>query len=129
MKKLSFNTIALLAIAVIAIFSSCKKDSDGSPDYKAGTPATSIGIKPDSGSGGAVLTLTGTGLGQMRSIVFDNKNVPAPFQSTLNTEENIIFRVPDTAYGGPQNIIFTNVDGKVLKVPFRVLAYPVVSTV
>jgi hypothetical protein len=47
----------------------------------------------------------------------------------LNTEENIIFRVPDTAYGGAQNIIFTNVDGKTLKVPFRVLAYPVVSTV
>jgi hypothetical protein len=66
---------------------------------------------------------------QMRSIVFDNKNVPAPFQSTLNTEENIIFRVPDTAYGGPQNIIFTNADGKTLKVPFRVLAYPVSSIV
>ena len=64
----------------------------------------------------------------MRSIVFSTKNVPAPFISTLNTEEAIIFRVPDTAYGGPQNIIFTNVDGKTLSVPFRVLAYPVVST-
>jgi hypothetical protein len=129
MKKISLNTIVLLAISLMVVFNSCKKDSDGSPDYKAGTPTAPTGIRPDSGSGGTVLTLTGTGLGQMRSIVFDNKNVPAPFQSTLNTEENIIFRVPDTAYGGAQNIIFTNVDGKTLKVPFRVLAYPVVSTV
>ncbi|MGC4102822.1 IPT/TIG domain-containing protein [Ferruginibacter sp.] len=129
MKKVSFHIIALLVTVFVITFASCKKDSDGSPDYKAGTPATSIGIKPDSGSGGTVLTLTGTGLGQMRSIVFDNKNVPAPFQSTLNTEENIIFRVPDTAYGGPQNIIFTNSEGKTLKVPFRVLAYPVVSNI
>jgi len=129
MKKIIFNIPVLLVLSVVFAFSACKKDGDGSPDYKAGSPATAIGIKPDSGSGGTTLTLTGTGLGQMRSIVFDNKNVPAPFQSTLNTEENIIFRVPDTAYGGPQNIIFTNVDGKVLKVPFRVLAYPVVSTI
>lgn len=129
MKKIFFNNITLLSVAVIIALSACKKDSDGSPGYVAGTPATSIGIKPDSGSGGATLTLTGTGLGQMRSIVFDNKNVPAPFQSTLNTEENIIFRVPDTAFGGPQNVIFTNSEGKTLSVPFRVLAYPVVSVV
>jgi IPT/TIG domain len=129
MKKITFNITALFAFCIAIAFSSCEKDSDGSPDYKAGDPATSVGIKPDSGSGGAMLTLTGSGLGQMRSIVFDNKNVPAAFQSTLNTEENIIFRVPDTAYGGPQNIIFTNKDGKTLKVPFRVLAYPVISTV
>ncbi|MGG9960902.1 IPT/TIG domain-containing protein [Ferruginibacter sp. SUN106] len=129
MKKIFFNIPMLSVFCFAIIFSACKKDGDGSPDYKSGTPATTIGIKPDSGSGGVMLTLTGTGLGQMRSIVFDNKNVPAPFQSTLNTEENIIFRVPDTAYGGPQNIIFTNVDGKTLKVPFRVLAYPVVSTI
>ena len=129
MKKISFNITALFIFCTVIAFTSCRKDGDGSPGYKAGTPGTSIGIKPDSGSGGALLTLTGTGLGQMRSIVFDNKNVPAPFQSTLNTEENIIFRVPDTAYGGPQNIIFTNANGLTLKVPFRVLAYPVASTV
>jgi hypothetical protein len=76
-----------------------------------------------------MLTLNGQGLGQMRSIVFDKKNVPAAFQSTLNTETALIFRVPDTAYGGAQNIIFTNVDGKSITVPFRVLAYPVASTV
>jgi hypothetical protein len=130
MKKIIFSKLGLLSIFTITIaFTACKKDSDGSPDYKSGTPTVSGGIRPDSGSGGTVLTLAGSGLGQMRSIVFDKKNVPAPFQSTLNTEDAVIFRVPDTAYGGPQNIIFTNVDGLSVSVPFRVLAYPVASTV
>jgi hypothetical protein len=117
-----------LAVSLVFIISSCKKDSDGSPDYNAGTPTAANGIKPDSGSGGTVLTLTGSGLGQMRSVVFSTGNVPAPFQSTLNTETNFVFRVPDTAFGGPQNITFTNSEGKTLVVPFRVLAYPVVSS-
>ena len=130
MKKILFSKLGLTSIfAITIIFSACKKDSDGSPDYKAGNPVATEGIRPDSGSGGTMLTLNGQGLGQMRSIVFDKKNVPAAFQSTLNTENAVIFRVPDTAYGGAQNIIFTNVDGKSLTVPFRVLAYPVASTV
>ncbi len=130
MKKIFFSKLGLLSIFTFTIlFTACKKDSDGSPDYKTGNPAVTDGIRPDSGSGGTMLTLNGQGLGQMRSIVFDKKNVPAPFQSTLNTETAVIFRVPDTAYGGAQNIIFTNADGKTLSVPFRVLAYPVASTV
>lgn len=117
-----------MIIAVLAVISSCEKDRDGSPDYKAGTPTAPNGIRPDSGSGGTVLTLQGSGLGQMRSIVFSTGNVPAPFQTTLNTESALVFRVPDTAFGGPQNITFTNSEGKTLVVPFRVLAYPVVTT-
>ena len=131
MKNIFFNKTSLLftfLAAVTLIISSCEKDGDGSPDYSAGNPIATNGIKPDSGSGGAVLTLIGTGLGQMRSVVFSNNNVPAPFQTTLNTETALVFRVPDTAFGGPQNIIFTNSEGKTLTVPFRVLAYPVVST-
>jgi hypothetical protein len=63
----------------------------------------------------------------MVTIVFDKNNVPAPFYTTLNTETAIVFRVPDTAFGGPQNIVFTNSDGKKLTVPFKVLAYPGVT--
>lgn len=131
MKFLFFKKIAVLSLLIMTvslIVISCTKDTDGSSQYKAGTPVATNGIRPDSGSGGTTLTLEGTGLGQMRSIVFSTKNVPAPFISTLNTEEAIIFRVPDTAYGGNQNIVLTNVDGKTLTVPFRVLAYPVVSS-
>lgn len=131
MRNIFFNKASFLPILIVVtalIISSCEKDGDGSPGYSAGTPLAPNGIKPDSGSGGTTLTLSGTGLGEMRSVVFSNKNVPAPFQTTLNTETDFIFRVPDTAFGGPQNIIFTNSEGKTLTVPFRVLAYPVVSS-
>ena len=126
MKKIFVNKIAVLPICLLAVMltiSSCRKDSDGSPSVKPGNPVSS-GIAPDSAANGTLLTLSGTGLGDMRSIVFDNKNIPAAFQTTLNTETAIIFRVPDTAWGGPQNIVFTNSQGKKLTVPFKVLAYP-----
>jgi IPT/TIG domain len=114
-------TTIVFAAALLAV--SCKKDSDGSPADKAGAMASGT-IAPGSAAGGEVITLTGTGIGQIRSIVFDKNNVPAPFISTLNTETNLVFRVPDTAYGGPQNVIFTNSDGKTLSVPFSVIALP-----
>ena len=105
----------------------CKKDSDGSPDYKAGNPTGSIA--PGEASGGTVVTVTGSGLGQMRTIVFEKNNVPASFQQNLNTESAIVFRVPDTAFGGQQNIIFTNVNGTQLTVPFKVIALASVTGV
>jgi hypothetical protein len=114
------------AVAVASALVACKKDSDGSPDVKAGTPAFSA-ITPVESAGGTVVTLTGSGLGRMRSIVFDKNDVPATFQPNLNTESSLVFRVPDTAFGGSQNIVFTNVDGKELKVPFKVIALPTVT--
>lgn len=126
MKKILFHKIAGFSILVFGLafmLHSCQKDTDGSPGIKSGNPVSN-GINPDSAAGGDVITLKGSGLGDMVSIVFDKNNVPAPFYSTLNTESAIVFRVPDTAFGGPQNIIFTNRAGKQLIVPFRVLAYP-----
>src|SRR6218665_386901 len=126
MKKYSFkNIISLLSFSLILGFtvSSCTEDTDGRPQIGPGTPKSS-GIKPDSAAGGTVLTLTGTGLGDMRSIVFEKNNVPAGFQPTLNTGEALIFRVPEDAAGGDQNIIFTNSAGAKLSVPFKVLAFP-----
>src|SRR5207245_1978671 len=48
--------------------------------------------------------------------------------TTLNTSTAIVFRVPDTVSGGPQNIVFTNSDGKTLIVPFTGLAFPKVTS-
>lgn len=130
MKAKIHSTIYLLVLLVTtAVFvNSCTKgESDGSPSAPPGNPQSS-GISPDSASNGALVTVTGTGLGDMRSIVFDKENVSAPFYSTLNTETTLLFRVPDTAYGGEQNVIFTNSQGKQLTLPFRVLAYPTVSS-
>lgn len=119
--------LAIGALAVIAV-SSCKKDTDGSPDSGPGNP-TMTSITPAEAAGGAVVTITGSGLGGMRTIVFDKNNVPATFQPNLNSDNSILFRVPDTAFGGPQNIILTNVDGKTLSVPFKVIALPTVSEI
>lgn len=129
MKKIFFIkpvVVALLMLCLATFINGCKKDSDGSPDYKAGDPV-STSVSPNTGGGGTSVTIQGSGLGQMRTIVFDKNNVPAPFVTTLNAENSIIFRVPDTAFGGPQNIVLTNSDGKKLTVPFNVIALPGVS--
>ncbi|UFH52366.1 IPT/TIG domain-containing protein [Spirosoma sp. KNUC1025] len=117
----------LTALAGLGV-SSCTKDTDGSPQIKPGNPAVTA-LSPDSAAGGALVTLTGTGLGDIRSIVFEKGNVPAGFQSTLNTENALIFRVPADVLGGNQNIIFTNSAGNTVTVPFKALAYPTVASV
>ena len=121
------SLLMLLSLFVAVAINGCKKDSDGSPDYVAGTPVAAK-VSPDKGGGGTTITITGTGLGQMRTIVFDKNNVPASFTTTLNAENSMIFRVPDTAFGGPQNILLTNSEGKILSVPFNVIALPGVAT-
>ena len=118
---LNIRPLLLLAISALAMVS-CDKDSDsGRANPKADK------LDPTKASGNTVLTLTGTDLADIRSIVFDNGNVPAPFNPVFNTSNAVIFRVPDTANGGDQNIIFTNVDGKSITVPFSVVALPTVS--
>ncbi|MBL7751086.1 MAG: IPT/TIG domain-containing protein [Chitinophagaceae bacterium] len=121
---LSFGLFLLFSTLVIT---GCEKDKDGSPEVDTGSMSSGE-LNPGSAAGGQVVTLTGSGIGQIRSIVFDKNNVPAPFTSTLNTASDLIFRVPDTAYGGPQNVIFTNADGKTLSVPFSVIALPNVTS-
>src|ERR1700730_15143615 len=121
--------LPLLIITVLVTFISCKKDSDGSPNDNQAGSMTSGTITPSQAPGGTVITLKGSGIGDIRSIVFEINNVPAPIISTLNTETALVFRVPDTASRGLQNIIFTNGQGKKLKVPFTVLAFPKVTDV
>lgn len=118
----------LLLLALGGLFlTGCQKDSDGSPDVSTGGMSSGE-LNPGSAAGGEVITLKGSGIGQIRSIVFDKNNVPAAFLSTLNTETDLVFRVPDTAFGGPQNVIFTNADGKTLTIPFSVIALPNVTS-
>jgi hypothetical protein len=129
MKKITtyISLLPALFLAIAIVFSACKKDTDGSPDNKAGTPAFQS-VSPVEASGGSVVTVTGTGLGDIRSIVFDNNGVPASVTSTLNTDTHIIFRVPDTAFGGNQNVVLTNSEGKSVSFPFKVIALPIIST-
>lgn len=112
--------IAIVLFAGVLVFNACKKDN--------GMESPSVNqINPGEGAGGDVLTLTGSDLAGIQTIVFEKDNVPALFNPTLNNEGAVIFRVPDTASGGEQNIIFTNTKGKQFVVPFNVLAYPKVT--
>ncbi|MGV3559359.1 IPT/TIG domain-containing protein [Larkinella arboricola] len=131
MKYNTLRQLAGLSFTVLLtglVMTSCEEDSDGRPQYEAGNPVAAT-IAPDSAAAGTVVTLTGSGLGDMRTIVFEKDNVPAGFQPTLNTDQALIFRVPDDVVGGVQNVTFTNSAGRTVSVPFRVLAYPTVSNV
>ena len=119
-----------MVFGLLLLFTACSKE-----DFKDGSPKTEPGsmtfgsIDKDSASSGSLLTVKGEGLGDIRAIVFDKNNAPSEFYSTLNTGNAILFRVPDTAAGGNQQIILTNSEGKSLSVSFRVLAYPTVNSV
>ena len=131
MKKIINTNIALLSFLFVVFalsFTSCKKDSDGSPVVKPGTPVLES-VTPASAQGGALVTVKGTGLGDIVSIVFEKESVPTSINPNLNTETVIMFRVPGDAAGGNQNIILTNSAGKSLSVPFNVLAYPQLNSV
>ena len=131
---MNFHTISrlaglsLLTACTALLTTSCEKDTDGRPPISPGTPVATK-LMPDSAAGGSVVTLTGTGLGDIRTIVFEKQGVPAAFQPTLNTAEALIFRVPSEASGGMQKVTFTNNAGQSVAVPFKVLAYPTVSDV
>src|SRR5688572_28038821 len=92
------NTIMLLAACSLVLNSCYKEDAVPEP---SSSPAFSA-VTPVEGSGGTLVTVSGSGLGQIRSVVFANQNVPATFNPAFNSDNNILFRVPDTAYGGSQ---------------------------
>jgi hypothetical protein len=116
LKYINIRT-AIIFFTCALLCNACKKEA-GMDNPSANK------ISPEAGPGGEVLTLTGSDLANIQSIVFERDNVTCLFNPTLNTENAIIFRVPDTASGGSQNIIFTNTKGKQFSVPFNVLAYP-----
>jgi hypothetical protein len=130
MKNIKMNllyVICLLGIITFAI-TSCKEDKSGIPEGKASPNPSAVKIRPDSASGGAVVILEGTNIFDVRTIVFDKNNVPASFTPTLNTDNSLVFRVPDTAFGGPQKINFTNGAGVSFSIPFKVIALPSVAS-
>jgi len=113
-------------MAGILTIAGCTKEEQS--ESKASSNPVADKLDPEKASGNTVLTLTGSGLGGITSVVFEKGNVPAPFNPTLNTDRALIFRVPDTANGGVQNIILTNRLGTQIKVPFNVVALPLVNT-
>lgn len=128
MKKYSLLIhLSFLALVLFGM-NACTEDNDGTPGIKPGN-INITGIFPDSAAGGELVIIKGTGLGDIRSIVLDNGDIPAGFQPTLNTDGVFMFRVPLDANGGDQNVVLTNGNGLSKKVNLRVLAYPVVNNV
>jgi hypothetical protein len=119
-KRLFLNNAVCIFAAIIAI-TSCTKKTTVTPTFKT--------ITPDSAAGNAVITLTGSGLKNIQSAVFDLGNVPIAFNPNFNTNEAVLFRVPSSANVGTQHIVFTNADGYQFSIPFTVLAVPSLESV
>jgi len=117
------NRAVLIFFAWAMLVTACKKDDEPG----TATPVADA-IDPGEAKGGDVLTLTGKGLSGITSIVFEKDSVPAGFNPNFNTDNALIFRVPDTASGGAQNILITNRSGKQVKVAFNVIALPSVTS-
>lgn len=122
----NLKVLLIVAIAFTLAISGCTKEAESLS--KASNNPVADKLDPEMASGNTLLTITGSGLGDMVSIVFEKGNVPASFNPVLNTDNALIFRVPDTANGGSQNIILTNRLGKEIKVDFNVIALPLVTS-
>jgi hypothetical protein len=122
----SLNVFLLACLAGIVMLAGCTKEEQS--QSKASNNPAANKLEPEKASGNTVLTITGSGLGDMTSIVFEKGDVPASFNPVLNTDNAIIFRVPDTANGGVQNIVLTNRLGAQVRVSFNVVALPLVNT-
>ncbi|MEP6465670.1 MAG: IPT/TIG domain-containing protein [Parafilimonas sp.] len=113
--------IAIIGFASCVFFvGSCKKDINVNPQANE--------IKPDSAAGNALLTITGSGLQNVQSAVFDLGNVPVAFNPNFNTSSAILIRVPTSANVGSQHIVFTTTSGYQFSLPFTVLAIPSVTS-
>jgi hypothetical protein len=117
--------LLFFGLFVSVMFFSCVKEV--MPPKVSDSPSANT-LSPDSAAGGQVITLTGSGLADMRSIVFESHSVPASFNPNFNNDGAVIFTVPDTAYGGQQNITFTNSLGKSVTVSFKVIALPTITS-
>jgi hypothetical protein len=117
MKKISSF---ITAFCLLLLFNACTKKETVTPTFQ---------VSPAQGASKAVVTVTGAGLKDLRTIAFDNGNVTASFNPVFNTDGAIIFRVPNDAFPGDQHIVFTNANGYQYSLPFKVLGLPTVISV
>lgn len=128
MKNIKNLPLLLLSLFTSVVFMySCKKDQQ--IGGKASSSPKADSISPGAAASNTVLTITGSGLGGIQTIMFDSGNVAASFNPVFNTDNAIIFRVPVEAIPAQQNIILTNSLGTQLVIPFQVLGLPTITDV
>lgn len=110
--------LLLVAISTTVLLAGCDKD-DLNPKPNL--------LAPGAGASNTLLTLTGTGIGKVRTIYFETDSVVAPFNTNFNTNDALLFRVPTDAVPGQQLILFKNVDGTEFSVPFNVLGFATIT--
>ncbi|MDJ1473642.1 IPT/TIG domain-containing protein [Xanthocytophaga flava] len=119
--KRYISKILILQLIAAVWLSSCKKDDELNP---------SVGqVTPEKGASNTLLTLTGSDIEDVQTIVFEKGNVKAEFNPNFNTDNALLFRVPVAAVPGEQNIILTNKKGKEFRVPFNVLGFATITDV
>lgn len=101
------------------LFVACRKEISPVTDPSSSPNADKLA--PALGPSNTLLTITGTGLGDIKTIIFDKDSISAGFNPVFNTNGSIIFRVPLNAVPGPQNIVLTNGLGVKITIPFNVL--------
>jgi IPT/TIG domain len=128
MKKIITSSFLFLSlVAVVLIADSCRKEE--SPVTKPSSNPKADALSPALGAANTVLTLRGSGLGDIHSVVFEKDSISAEFNPIFNTDGSLIFRVPTEAIPGQQNIVFTNGKGIQFTVPFNVLGLPAIIDV
>jgi hypothetical protein len=121
-----FNLKPILFFGVALILASCTKEVE-KPEAKDSPKANALEVSE--GAAGTVVSITGSDLGGMKSIMFEKDSVFAPFNPVFNNDNAVVFRVPDDASGGVQNIVLTNSLNKQVVVSYTVLALPTITGV
>lgn len=125
MKKIFSKNILWVTLICSAVVISCDRDDT----EEGGGPLSVNNVSPTEAAGGEVIGITGGGLKDIASIRFETQDVPATLNPSFLTNDKLLIRVPDTAFGGLQNIIFTSKDGSTASIPFTVIALPNIGQV
>lgn len=127
MKSITQKFLVFLLIPGLLGIASCTKEVDTSTEPSS-NPVVSK-TEPAKASANILVTLTGSGLGSVKSIYLSKDSIPVTFNPVLNTTAALMFRIPAEAVPGDQNIVITNSAGTKVMVPFTVLGLAVVTDV
>jgi hypothetical protein len=124
MKSFNFKRLAVMLLLSSFFLGACTKEEQ-KPEASESPKANAL--EKAEGSAGDVITVTGNDLAGIRTILFEKDSITAPFNPVLNNDNAIVFRVPDNASGGEQNIILTNSLNKQIFLVYKVIALPTVT--